>query len=160
MKREPLGLKAYALSLLARREYSRTELRARLLTQARKLADNDTDNEADADTAAVDEVLTWLAQQRYQSDDRFIESRLHARAPRLGASRIRQELSRHGLALDPEAEQQLRSSELERAREVWQRKFGEVAPDAASRARQARFLAARGFAADVVWRIVGGRVDE
>ena len=38
MPRAPLGLKAYALSLLARREYSRQELRGRLLTQARKRA--------------------------------------------------------------------------------------------------------------------------
>ena len=38
-------------------------------------------------------------------------------------------------------------------------KFGEVASDARERGKQARFLASRGFAADLVRRIVGG-LDE
>jgi len=50
----------------------------------------------------------------------------------------------------------LRETEFARAQALWQRKFGEVAGDARERGRQARFLAARGFAADVVRRIVGG----
>ena len=40
---------------------------------------------------------------------------------------------------------QLRATELERARQVWQRKFGTAPRDASDHARQARFLAARGF---------------
>lgn len=108
----------------------------------------------------VDAVLDWLESQKYLSDQRFVESRVATRSGRYGQARIRQELSRHGLELDADTSRELRSTELARAREVWLRKFGEVAPDAAGRARQARFLAARGFAADVVWRLVGGRDDE
>lgn len=108
----------------------------------------------------VDAVLDWLESQKYLSDQRFVESRVATRAGRYGQARIRQELSRHGLELDADTSRELRSTELARAREVWLRKFGEVAPDAAGRARQARFLAARGFAADVVWRLVGGRDDD
>lgn len=109
---------------------------------------------------AVEAVLDWLESQKYLSDQRFVEARVATRAGRYGQARIRQELSRHGLELDADTARDLRSSELARAREVWQRKFGEVAPDAAGRAKQARFLAARGFAADVVWKLVGGRDDE
>lgn len=108
-------------------------------------------------SAEVDAVLDWLESQKYLSDARFVESRVNARASRHGQSRIKQELSRLGVAMDAETAQQLRSTEFERAREVWRRKFGELAADAAGKARQARFLAARGFAADVVWRVVGGR---
>jgi regulatory protein len=187
MAREPLGLKTYALSLLARREYSRQELRGRLIAHARKRAqwaatdalagaadpllaffegdagpatDTDTQPDAEALAAEVDPVLDWLAERRHQSDTRFAESRVHARAPKLGQARIRQELARHGVALDPDTSQALKDSEAERAREVWRKRFGEPATDPAERARQMRFLAARGFAPALIRRIVGGRDDD
>ena len=50
-------------------------------------------------------------------------------------------------------------TELERARVLWERKFGAPAPDAAGRARQVRFLLARGFASDTVRRVVRGVED-
>ena len=189
MAREPLGLKAYALSLLARREYSRQELRGRLIAQARKRAlwaaadplggaadplqaffqgvQGDPDPtgraeppDAEALAAEVEPVLDWLAECRHQSDARFPESRVHARAPKLGQARIHQELPRQGVELDPDARQALKDSEAERAREVWRKRFGEPATDPAERARQMRFLAARGFAPALIRRIVGGRDDD
>jgi regulatory protein len=43
---------------------------------------------------------------------------------------------------------------------VWARKFGgEPPPDAAARARQMRFLAGRGFSADVIRRVLQGSDD-
>ena len=113
--------------------------------------------EAPDPSGEVDAVLDWLEAQKYLSDSRFAESRVNARAGRHGQARIKQELARLGVTLDAETAQQLRNTEFERAREVWRRKFGELAADAAGRARQARFLASRGFAAEVVWRVVGGR---
>jgi regulatory protein len=106
--------------------------------------------------AAVDQLLDWLAANNYLSEARFVESRVNARSRKQGTLRIKLELSRHGLALEPEQAAALRETEFARAQALWQRKFGELAPDARLRARQARFLAARGFAADVVRRIVGG----
>lgn len=105
--------------------------------------------------SAVEELLDWLQANRYLSEERFVESRVHARAGRFGNLRIRQELAQHGVALDTEAAQQLRDTELERCRAVWVRKFGGEAPaDAAARARQMRFLAGRGFSADVIRRVL------
>ena len=109
--------------------------------------------------AAVDELLDWLVANKYLSESRFVESRVNARSRKQGALLIKLELSRHGLALEPEQAASLRETEFARAQALWQRKFGEAAPDARLRARQARFLAARGFAADVVRRVVGG-LDE
>ncbi|MFQ6722236.1 RecX family transcriptional regulator, partial [Bordetella pertussis] len=47
-----------------------------------------------------------------------------------------------------------------RALAVWQKRFGEKPADRAAYARQARFLAGRGFAHDVIRRILGGGDDE
>ena len=106
--------------------------------------------------AAVDQLLDWLTANKYLDETRFVESRVNARSRKEGTLRIKMELSRHGLALEPEQAAALRESEHARAQALWQRKFGAVAADARERAKQARFLAARGFAADVVRRIVGG----
>jgi len=109
--------------------------------------------------AAVDQLLDWLVANKYLSEERFVESRVNARLHKQGTLLIKLELSRYGLALEPEQAAQLRETEFARAQALWQRKFGKVAPDARLRARQARFLAARGFAADVVRRVVGGEEE-
>ena len=93
----------------------------------------------------VDAVLAWLAERRFLSVERFAESRVSARSSRFGNIRIRHELARHGVALSQEADQALAASELERAQAVRSRKFSACPTDAKKRARQARFLAARGF---------------
>ncbi len=149
-----ISLKARALQWLAQREHSRQELRAKLLRIRR-------DGEAPGPTEdEVEAVIEWLAAQGHLSDARFIESRVHARQRRFGNLRIRQELQQHGLALDADAQQALKSSEFERAREVWVRKFGAPADDASGRARQMRFLAGRGFSADVIRQVVRGGTDD
>lgn len=104
--------------------------------------------------ARVDALLDWLEAQGLLSDARFVESRVRVRASRMGTLRIRQELARHGAELSPEAARELKAGEPARALEAWQRKFGEPAEDAAGRARQMRFLAARGFDTEVVRRVV------
>ena len=118
-----------------------------------------TDLELTDPEAAVDQLLDWLVANKYLSETRFIESRVNARSRKQGTLLIKLELSRHGLALEPEQAATLRETEFARAQGLWQRKFGEVAPDARLRAKQARFLAARGFAADVVRRVVGGEEE-
>lgn len=105
--------------------------------------------------AEVDAVIAWLRERGYLNEERFVESRVQARAARFGVARIEQELSMHGVELDEEAAQVLRGSEFERAQALWQRRFGdEPARDARSAVRQARFLAGRGFGGDVIRRIV------
>lgn len=171
--RPKISLKMQAIGFLSRREHSRQELRLKLLAAWRKserervarvLGGVDADGDVDADgsrdrvdpEAIVDELLDWLTAQHYLSDARFVESRVHARAGKHGVTMIRHELSRHGLILAPEQAAALRETEFARAQALWQRKFGEVAVDAGVRARQARFLIARGFASDVVRRVIGG----
>lgn len=166
----PASLKVRALQWLAQREHSRQELRDKLLRllqrSARAAADDPeggTDADACADGAAamsaadeVDTVLQWLAQNGHLSDARFAESRVHARQSRFGNRRIQQELQQHGVSLDADARQALQQTELSRAAVVWRRKYGTPATDAAGRVRQMRFLVGRGFAPDIVRRVVQG----
>ena len=160
------SLKARALQWLAQREHSRQELRRKLLPHARALAQAGAtggSGEPGDLVAQVDALLDWLQAERHLSEERFVESRVHARAARFGNRRIAQELAQHGVALGAEAAQALAASEIERAREVWRKKFGTPAADAGGRARQARFLTGRGFAAEVVRRVLreaGSAPDE
>jgi regulatory protein len=157
--RPPLSLKARALQWLAQREHSRVELRRKLMRAAR-LRDADHSEARDAGPE-VETLLDWLVAERHLSEARFVESRLHARSARFGNRRIAQELGQHGVSIEPDAAERLKASEFERARNVWLRRYGEApaADDAAERARQMRFLAARGFSAEVIRRVVRGQDD-
>lgn len=169
-------LQARALRWLAQREHSRHELRAKLLraaaaaapTVARADADAvaddasarhagpqsgpDEDAPCGADAAAVDALLDRLQAEGLLSDERFVQSRLRVRAGGAGLRRIEAELARHALELPAQDRQALQAGELERAIALWQRRFGGVAAEPKLRARQMRFLAGRGFAADVIRR--------
>ena len=144
-----LSLKGRALRYLAAREHSRAELE-------RKLAPH-----AGEDPAELPRVLDELAARGFISEQRVAESVLHRRAGKLGGARVLQELRAKGLDGEvlADAAEQLRATELERARAVWSRKFGMPPRDAAEKARQMRFLAARGFAGDTVRKVLSGEGD-
>lgn len=146
------SLKARALRYLAAREHSRAELAARLARQAGP----------ELDPAELERVLDELAAKGFIDEARVAESVLHRRAGRLGAARVLHELRAKALpeALVRDAAEHLRATELERARAVWTRKFGTVAADARERARQLRFLAARGFSGDIARRVLDGAADD
>jgi len=168
--RQRLSLKVRALGWLAQREHSRMELRRKLLRVARAeqaaraaaLGDATAPSPAgcEAPETCVDALLDWLQAHGYLSEARFVDSRIHVRAARYGNRRIQLELAQHGLTLDAEARRELQASEQQRAQAVWLRKFGQPPVDAAERARQMRFLAQRGFSAEVVRRVVQGADDD
>ncbi|MGL6203478.1 MAG: regulatory protein RecX, partial [Giesbergeria sp.] len=79
-----LSLKARALRSLARREYTRAELRRKLVPH------EETDGQLDA-------LLDVLQAQGLLSDERAAASLVHRRAARLGTQRLRQELQAKGL---------------------------------------------------------------
>ncbi len=142
------GLRERALQLLARREHSRAEL-------ARKLAPH---GEAEAVAALLDDL-----ERRHQlSDARYAEALRHARSGKYGSRRLAQELKEKGVsdALVSVALREAGEADLATARAVWARKFGHPPADARDRARQYRFLLARGFPAEVVRRVVGGSDED
>lgn len=139
------SLKGRALRLLAQREHSRSELESKL---ARHVQEGD-------DLRAV---LDELQAKDFINAGRVAESVVHRRAARLGTQRVVQELRARGLddALVRETAEQLRASEHARATAVWRQRFGTPPATPQERARQMRFLAARGFPGDIVRKVVKG----
>jgi regulatory protein len=149
MATQTLSLTGRALRLLSTREHSRAELERKLASFEEELGQ-------------LARVLDALQAKDFINEGRVVESVVHRRAGKLGASRIKQELQAKGLEPQAiaEAVQALRASEVERAREVWRKKFGEPAADAAERSKQMRFLASRGFGGDAIRKVVSGSFDE
>ncbi|MEN9879668.1 MAG: hypothetical protein RIQ55_314 [Pseudomonadota bacterium] len=160
-------LRARALRLLARREYSRQELARKLLSKpAPKLARRNTGDtfstESFVDEAyeppteiEVHALLDDLEQRKMLSDDRYAEMRARLRAPRYGDSRLRQELTQKGIDRDTiTAVLSEQPDELARCREIWFKKFGQLPRDMNERAKQTRHLASRGFAMRVIRQVI------
>ena len=139
------SLKGRALRLLSMREHSRQELERKL-------------KPFEETPGELAEALDFLQAKDFINEQRVVESVVNSRSRKLGASRVRQELQAKGLPAEAiaEAVQTMRSTELERAREVWRKKFGEPPVDQSGRVKQVRFLISRGFAAEVVKRVVAG----
>ena len=138
-----LSLKGRALKLLAQREHSRLELQRKLAAHV---------EEGDDLRAILDE----LEKRGFISAQRVVDSVIHSKSSRFGTARLVQELRSKGL--DDEvvrnASEQLRDTELERARELWRKRFGTPPADIKEKAKQLRFMALRGFSADVASRVL------
>ncbi len=137
-------LRERALRLLARREHSLAELAGKLRGYA--------------SPEELEALLEDLSQRRLLSDERYAESRAHALSRKYGAARIVHELRAKGLdkALAEQASGTARTTEVERAREVWRRKFRVAAKTREERAKQMRFLRSRGFSFDAIRAVLGG----
>jgi regulatory protein len=148
-RRPPRSLKGRALGYLSRREYSRAELSRRLKPY---ITEND----------SLDTLLDELERDGWLSNERFVESVVHRRAERMGGKRIISELKQHavGDALISETAGKLAHTEVARARSVWEKKFGKTPETPAERAKQARFLAARGFSGSTIGKILKGGDDD
>lgn len=170
-QKSEVNLLAKAVAILSRRECSEKELRQRL----QRYTD---------DMGAINAVVSRLQRENWQSDERFVESFVQSREQRWGNQKIFHALSQHDLDSEQlsELKEELKDSEYQRAREVWIRRFGdkygvslydtEISGDdgflseteqqsfeeqAKEKAKQLRFLASRGFSADVVYKVVNSR---
>jgi regulatory protein len=143
------SLKARALRYLSGREHSRLELARKLARYAEEGDD-------------VEALLDFLEKNNWLSQERFAESLIHRKAARYGNNRVLAELQNHGIRGEAMAELKagLFDTETARACEVWRRKFGTVAQDAAERARQMRFLLQRGFSQRAVRTAMQGPAED
>ncbi len=82
---------------------------------------------------------------------------MHTLARKFGTARIEHELRAKGVGRAAIAKI---ATELERAREAWQKRFRAPPASAAQRAKQMRFLQGRGFSFDVIRRVVAGTEDD
>jgi len=137
------SLKGRALRYLAAREYSRFELEQKLKAFE--------ENEGEL-KAALDD----LEAKGFISEARVVESTLNQKASRFGAARLINTLKAKGIDAGAitQAAEQLKGTELVRAMDVWTRKFGAPYTSPSEYAKQARFLASRGFSGEVVGRVL------
>ena len=136
--------KVLAVRWLARREYSRSELTQRL--RQRGIAAEE-----------IERVLDELAAAGYLSDARYAQAVVAQRAGRFGKRAIVYALKERGIgaadaqtALAPLAE----TDELADAQALWQRRFGAAPANDREKARQVRFLQARGYSLSTALRVL------
>ena len=142
-------LRERALRLLARREHSRAEL-SRKLGQAAFAAEE------------IAPLLDEFEQKNWLSDRRFAESYVADHRARSGSVKLAYDLRQRGVpdAIIDAVLGDNRKSDLERAHEIWSKKFGHAPADAAEKARQMRFLYSRGFDAETIGRVIKGSMDQ
>jgi regulatory protein len=128
---------------LARREHSRAELQQKLKPHVQE-GEN------------LDAVLDELEKCNWLSDARATTQWVDAKRSRFGSQRIAYELRQKGIPenLISNAWPKLKETELDAAREVWQRKFGVEPQDAKEKAKQVRFLQSRGFSMEVIFKVL------
>lgn len=144
-----LSLRARALGLLARREYSRLEL-------ARRLAQYTDDPDE------IPPLIEDFEQRGWLSEKRVVEQVVASRRRRFGAQRITHELREKGLSEEAiaGAREALKAGDLDAAREIWRKKFANPPADAKDKARQMRFLQGRGFSLETIRKVMTGADDD
>ncbi|MEN9867244.1 MAG: RecX regulatory protein [Pseudomonadota bacterium] len=142
-----ISLKARALRYLAARDHSRIELARKLARHAQEGDD-------------IEALLDQMEALKFLSTERFTENLVRRRSERFGDSRILQELKQHGVNPDASLKAQLGQDEVQRAQQVWEKKFGTLPQDASERGKQMRFLAQRGFSQRTISRVLRGDIEE
>jgi regulatory protein len=142
-----------ALEYLSRREYSVSELAQKLEGIATKHG---------LDSSEIPKVLEDLKSRGWLSDERYAEQILHARKAKFGSAKIAHELREHGVSEEivESALSNLKDAELDRAKEVWKKKFDSLPNSREIWAKQARFLQSRGFGFDVIKKVLNQHEDE
>jgi regulatory protein len=144
--KETISLLGRAIRFLSYRDHSEYEL----IKKIRPYAESD---------EQLQEVLNKLKDKDFLSNTRFAESLVSKKSKTLGSVRLVQEMKQH--QLDSQIIQKhlhdLKQSEMERAFDVWQKKFGTIATEPKDIAKQIRFLVSRGFDHELVYRIVRGK---
>ena len=139
----PVSLRAQAIRLLARREYARSELEQRLIGKG-------------GPRSEVSVVLDELIAQGYLSDARYARAMATQKAGGYSCRSIAEALKAKGIArIDIERALAEADADDEKAlRALWQRRFGRPPADEREKARQVRFLQARGFALSAIFKLL------
>jgi len=167
-----ISLKSRAFALLARRDYSREELSRKLMGAVRRDAarqkngsaewadevgaDEPLDLDTEQTAATITALLDELERDNWLSNQRFAQNFSRRRGTGRGTALVLHELRQHKLieADVQTVREQLQATEPQRAREIWERKFGQPPTDAKAWAKQARFMMSRGFSASTFRQVL------
>jgi len=137
-------LRARALRLLARREHTRQELERKLTPHA-------------GSSEEVKDLLSGLKQKNQLSEERFAEERARQLARKYGAARIRQDLKAKGVSEELIARFSSSENEMQKAKEILERKYRTPAATREEKAKRMRFLQSRGFSSEVIFTLLSAR---
>ncbi|MBC6905686.1 regulatory protein RecX [Saccharophagus sp. K07] len=136
----------FALGLLSRREHSHHELQQKLLQRFSSHAES------------IEQVLAQLADQGYQSDERYADAYIRGRRSKgYGDKRIAQELRLRGIESGL-IEKTLSEHSVDEHQDrslfhVWNKKFKTPPQDLREKSRQISFLRYRGFSMSEIERL-------
>ena len=137
-------LRARALRLLARREHTRQEIERKLTPHA-------------GSSEEVKDLLSGLKQKNQLSEERFAEERARQLARKYGAARIRQDLKAKGVSEELIARFSSSENEMQKAKEILERKYRTPAATREEKAKRMRFLQSRGFSSEVIFTLLSAR---
>jgi len=106
--------------------------------------------------AGIAALLDELERGNWLSNQRFAQSFSRRRGCGRGTALVMQELRQHKLDEDAvqTVREHLQETELQRARQAWEKKFGQSPADGKAWARQARFMLSRGFSASTFKQVL------
>ena len=144
-KPEDKALVSAALRLLSRRDYPRAEFIKKL-------------GKAEFEKSKIEAAADWCHAQGFLNETRFAESTSRRLGAKYGAHTLRQK----GVAEDEvsAAISTLKESEPDRARALWNRKFGRIAASADEKSRQIRYLQSRGFGFAIIKQVIAGTEED
>jgi len=137
-------LRARALRLLARREHTRQELECKLSPHA-------------GSSEALGVLISELKTKNQLSDARFAEERARRLSRKYGAARIRQDLKAKGVSEELISRFSSSEDEMQRAKEILERKYRTPAATREEKAKRMRFLQSRGFSSEIIFKLLSSR---
>jgi len=137
-------LRARALRLLARREHTRQELESKLSPHA-------------GSSEELNGLLSGLKQKNQLSEERFAEERAHWLSRKYGAARIRQDLKAKGVSEELISRFSSSENEMQKAKEILERKYRTPAATREEKAKRMRFLQSRGFSSEIIFKLLSAR---
>ncbi|MDB4041856.1 recombination regulator RecX [Methylophilaceae bacterium] len=148
-----LSLKKRALYYLGKREYSKAELRKKVLAYAESLGIEKDD---------IEHMLSELEKDSWLSDKRFTEQFIYSRKNKFGIKKIVYELKSKGVddQIISHAIDSIRSEEFILAQGIWKKKFKDLPIDNDEKAKQTRFLQGRGIDPFIIQKILSGKSFE
>ena len=136
-------VRAKAIRLLAGREYARAELESRLVGGG-------------ADLTEVRSTLDDLDAQGLLSNQRFARAVVGQKAGRFSKRSIASGLKAKGVAAD-DIDHALLEANLDddaALKSLWERRFGQPPANDREKARQVRYLQARGFSLSAIFKLL------
>ena len=153
MNKNEAQLKKRALYYLGKRDYSRAELRKKILVYSETL-------EITKDNLEL--VLDELEKKEWLSDIRFSEQFVLTKKRKFGTRKIAHELKLRGVEelIINRVLKDIKDDEFFLAKQIWEKKFNQIPITINEKAKQIRFMQSRGIEVSIIHKILSGKSPE